>query len=233
MSTLSFEQFENFFKFYRQEEHQKEGLERLYEQLPLGLIDDTNQWVVSYRTPQVPTVKTGLLQKWQLAEIWECSERLIEDHEIVEMNACLEKFQINTRLRMAHFLSQTAHESGGGKWKVELSDGRYLRGRSDLGHGPYEGELWKGAGYIQLTGKYNYKRFSQYMQDPKIVLEGCEYVAKHYPFTSAGFWWHDNNLNSLCDTDPSVEAVTRRVNGGYNGLADRKHYFRNCLRVLS
>jgi predicted chitinase len=53
-----------------------------------------------------------------------------------------------------------------------------------------------------------------------------------YPATSAGYWWMNNKMNALCDTNPSVEQVTRRVNGGYNGLADRKVYYNRCLEVL-
>ena len=92
-------------------------------------------------------------------------------------------------------------------------------------------DSYKGAGYIQLTGKYNYTKFSEYVSDPK-VMGGVDYVAKTYPFTSAGFWWHNNRMNDLCDRNPSVEEVTRRVNGGYNGLADRKYYHGRCIEVI-
>ncbi|CDM94098.1 putative chitinase (fragment) [Limnospira indica PCC 8005] len=51
-------------------------------------------------------------------------------------------------------------------------------------------------------------------------MEGCDYMAEHYPFTSAGFWWHNNRMNELCDRGATVEEITLRVNGGYNGLED-------------
>ena len=63
-------------------------------------------------------------------------------------------------------------------------------------------------------------------------MEGVDYVAKTYPFTSAGYWWVSNKMNELCDTNPTVEQVTLRVNGGYNGLTDREHYYTICQRVI-
>jgi predicted chitinase len=176
-----------------------------------------------YRTiPENPTYVT----LHQLAEIWECAEYLIEDDEITELNKSLHRFKINTPNRLRHFLSQTAHESGGGKWKKELSDGKYLEGRADIGNlEPGDGPRYKGAGYIQLTGRYNYQQFADYMKDPDI-MNGYEYVAQNYPFTSAGFWWVNNQMNELCDANPTVDQVTREVNGGFNGLEDRKHYFK-------
>ena len=165
------------------------------------------------------------LTKQQIAGIWQCPAELIEDREIVELNQCLNDFEITTTERIRHFLSQTGHESGGGKWKVELSDGWYLEGRTDIGNTePGDGPKYKGAGYLQMTGRANYQRFADDIDDQG-VMQGCQYVADNYPFTSAGFWWKDNEMNALCDTDPSVDQVTLRVNGGYNGLADRKDYY--------
>jgi putative chitinase len=183
-----------------------------------------------YRT--VPDNKTYVTLH-QLAEIWECNEYLIEDEEITELNKCLELFKINTPNRIRHFLSQTAHESGGGKWKKELSDGRYLENREDLGNfNEGDGPRYKGAGYIQMTGRYNYQKFADYIKDPE-VMNGYEYVAQNYPFASAGFWWESNNMNELCDTNPTVDQVTRRVNGGYNGLEDRKHYYKLAIMQIT
>jgi putative chitinase len=84
--------------------------------------------------------------------------------------------------------------------------------------------LYKGAGYLQLSGRANYQDLADYLSDQR-VMEGCQYVADNYPFTSAGHWWLNNKMNALCDTDPSVDQVTLKVNGGYNGLADRKDYY--------
>ncbi len=157
----------------------------------------------------------------------------IYDQELSDLNACLNRYQINTRDRMCHFLSQIAHESGGLRWLQELADGYDYEGRDDLGNTqPGDGPKYKGAGAIQLTGRANYQALSQAIGDPK-VMDGCDYVAKTYPFTSAGFWWHNNDMNSLCDSGASVEQVTRCVNGGYNGLEDRQAYYEKACQVIA
>ncbi|WP_171573967.1 glycoside hydrolase family 19 protein [Leptolyngbya sp. Cla-17] len=156
----------------------------------------------------------------------------ISSDQLKDLNQCLTRYQINTAARMRHFLSQIAHESGGLRWLQELGDGSYLEGRDDLGNiYPGDGPKFKGAGVIQLTGRCNYEAFSQLIADLR-VMEGCEYVAQHYPFTSAGFWWDKNNMNALCDAGATVEQVTKRVNGGTNGLEDRQHYYDKACQVI-
>lgn len=173
-----------------------------------------------------------MIDQKQLAAIWKCRPDQIEKREIDELNRCLERYDITTTDRIRHFLSQTAHESGGGRWKKELSDGWAYEGRTDLGNTQAgDGPRYKGAGYLQVTGRYNYQQLADYIPDQK-VMDGVDYVADQYPFTSAGHWWTNNRMNELCDTHPSVETVTRRVNGGTNGLADREQYFRICCDVI-
>lgn len=157
----------------------------------------------------------------------------IYDTELNDLNACLNRYQINTPARIRHFISQIAHESGGLRWLKELADGSDYEYRDDLGNTqPGDGPKYKGAGAIQLTGRANYQALSQAISDPK-VMDGCDYVAKVYPFTSAGFWWHNNNMNALCDSGASVEQVTLRVNGGYNGLEDRQHYYTKACQTIA
>jgi putative chitinase len=96
-----------------------------------------------------------------------------------------------------------------------------------------EGYLFRGRGYLQLTGKSNYQLFSQY------VGERCDQVpdlvATKYPMDSALWYFDRNKLWSLCDasTPESVTAVTRRVNGGTHGLADRQAKFKTFMSLLS
>lgn len=82
-----------------------------------------------------------------------------------------------------------------------------------------------------MTGRANYQAFANYIQDPK-VMDGVDYVAEHYPFCSAGFWWYNNNMNSLVDSGATIEDVTLVVNGGFNGLDDRKYYYQRCLDII-
>lgn len=171
-----------------------------------------------------------LVSKEQLEKIW---NRSVNDIQIKELNECLIKFEINNRSRICHFIAQISHESGAGRYTEEIASGDAYEWREDLGNNQRgDGRRFKGAGYIQLTGRANYQQFANYMKDPRI-MEGVGYVAMRYPFTSAGFWWYRNGMNSLCDKNPTVEQVTRRVNGGYNGLADRKMYYDRCLKYLN
>jgi putative chitinase len=134
---------------------------------------------------------------------------------------------------MRHFMAQIAHESGGLKWLKELDSGEDYEGRTDLGNTQKgDGRRFKGAGAIQLTGRSNYQSFSNHIKDCR-VMEGCDYVSETYPMTSAGYWWFLNNMNAVCDRpDVNVEMVTRRVNGGTNGLDDRIYYYEKACNVI-
>ena len=157
------------------------------------------------------------------------------NYNLADLNRCINKFGITTSARLRHFISQCSHESGCGKWTQELGGTSYCSkydGRSDLGNTqPGDGCKFKGAGYIQLTGRYNYQKFANYMGDQNI-MQGVSYVATKYPWTSAGYWWYNNGMNSLCDSGASVEQVTKRVNGAYNGLAERKKYYEKACSIF-
>lgn len=157
----------------------------------------------------------------------------IKPAELNDLNKCFAVFEINTPQRKRHFLSQIAHESGGLRWFKELASGNDYEGRKDLGNiRKGDGPRYKGAGAIQLTGRANYQAFSDFIKDPR-VMEGCNYVAEVYPFTSAGFFWHSNHLNRICDRDDvTVERITRIVNGGINGLGDRIKYYELAKDVI-
>jgi predicted chitinase len=157
----------------------------------------------------------------------------ISDVQLQDLNSCLTRYKITTAPRLRHFLSQIAHESGGLIYTQELADGSDYEGRDDLGNvNAGDGPKYKGAGVIQLTGRANYQAFSNAIADPK-VMDGVAYVAAKYPFTSAGFWWDNNDMNALCDGGETVEQVTLRVNGGYNGLEDRQHYYQKACGIFA
>ncbi len=132
----------------------------------------------------------------------------------------LERYNLNTRQRVAHFLAQIAHESDHFRTLEEYASGSAYEGRRDLGNVVRgDGRRYKGRGAIQLTGRFNYRKYGRKLgvdlennpelaATPKIsVLTALEY-------------WDNNNLNALADRD-DVKAITRRINGGYNGLQDR------------
>ncbi|SNZ09968.1 Predicted chitinase [Terribacillus aidingensis] len=183
------------------------------------------------------TGKTGkYVSESQLNHIgWPSSK--ISDAMLKDLNSCLERYHITTRSRITHFLAQCSQESACGVYRTELASGwdyEYNTSKGvKLGNTqPGDGPKYKGGGYIQLTGRYNYTAFSKAIGDPEIVNQGVNYVASHYPWTSAGFWWHNNNMNALCDTNPTVRAVTLRVNGGTNHLANREMYYAKAIQVF-
>lgn len=154
--------------------------------------------------------------------------------QIDDLNSCLSLFSINTPSRIRHFLAQVAHESGALRWMLELASGDAYEGRPDLGNlQTGDGPRFKGAGALQITGRYNYQRLSDFLKDKDVML-GAEYVAVKYPFTSAGFWWHTNAINSFVDNGASCRQISAKVNGKdpANGLADREEYYRKAVGVI-
>ena len=153
---------------------------------------------------------------------------------IAQIPETAKKFNITTNLRLAHFLSQCAHESGNFKFVVELASGKAYEGRKDLGNvNPGDGVKFKGRGLIQCTGRTNYKKFSDFIGEDCVA--NPDLVATKYPLASAAFFFDSNKLWSICDKgadDATVTAVTKRVNGGTIGLADRIKHFKEYYNLL-
>jgi putative chitinase len=189
----------------------------------------------------------------------------IPDAVLAQIPDTMQKFELNTPLRLAHFLAQTGHESGGFKatsenlnygakgllgifkkyFPTEAKAKEYERkpekianlvygGR--MGNGPEasgEGFKFRGRGYIQLTGKDNYKAFDAVV--PEDILANPDLVATKYPLLSAAWFFHKNGLHKIADqgaTDAVVTEVTKRVNGGTIGLADRIRHFKEYHALL-
>jgi putative chitinase len=134
--------------------------------------------------------------------------------------ATLESYDIASRLRIAHFLGQTCEESAGYRTTEEFASGREYEGRQDLGNTQKgDGPRYKGRGLLQLTGRANYADYGKALgvdlvnnptlaAQPALSLKiACEY-------------WKRHDINADCDRD-DAQAVTRKVNGGLNGLSDR------------
>jgi len=133
----------------------------------------------------------------------------------------LARYGIDTRLRIAHFLAQTCHESAGFRTTEEFASGDRYEGRQDLGNTqPGDGRRYKGRGLLQLTGRANYRDLGARLG---IDLEGDPEAAAEpvLSLTIACEFWKKNKVNAACDVDDVVR-VTRIVNGGTNGLADRR-----------
>lgn len=213
---------------YKNLPHQNAAWEYLQQQVDPKVLEE---FARLYRNESKPT---QLVTKKQLAYIWGCSESLIKDNEVDELNRCLNTFNINTKVRIRHFLAQCSHESGGGRWMKELASGAAYEGRRDLGNTQNgDGPRYKGVGFIQVTGRFNYQQFANFIKDPK-VMNGVDYVAANYPFSISGFWWMTNKMNELCDRGATCRQVSARVNGTdpANGLADREKYYKRCLEII-
>lgn len=148
------------------------------------------------------------------------------------LTQAMDKYKITTPLRQAHFLAQVGHESGELRYKAELASGEAYEGRDDLGNTQEgDGRLFKGRGLIQLTGRANYKAYGDYLgwnllAAPQLVADDPQIAAD-----VAGWFWATRGLNQIADADDVVK-ITRRINGGTNGLEDRKRILQLAKDIL-
>lgn len=139
-------------------------------------------------------------------------------------SAAMLEFGIDTQPRAAMFLAQVLHESAGLNYFEEIASGAAYEGRRDLGNTqPGDGRRYKGRGPIQLTGRSNYRWAGGRLGLP---LEAHpEMAAQHrIGWRIAGLYWQSHGLNQLADAGDFL-GITRRINGGTNGLASRQAYY--------
>ena len=190
---------------------------------------------------------------------------VIPDSVISQIPVTAAKFNITNNLRLAHFLSQCATESG--NFKITTENLNYsAKGLGDtfkkyfptvelanayakkpekianrvygnrMGNGDEasgDGYKFRGRGFIQLTGKSNYQKFTGFIGED--CTNSPDLVATKYPLASAAFFFNANGLWAICDkgsTSDTVLSVTKRVNGGTNGLSERQHYFDQFWSLL-
>jgi len=148
------------------------------------------------------------------------------------LDSAMRELDINTPARQASFLSQVGHESGQLRYVRELASGAAYEGRKDLGNTqPGDGERYRGRGLIQITGRANYTAAMMAL-DVDIVEHPELLETPVLACRSAAWFWKSHGLNELADAGDQVK-VTRRINGGTNGLADRLALFEVARRVLS
>jgi putative chitinase len=143
----------------------------------------------------------------------------------------MREYAINTPKRQAAFLAQLAHESGELRYMEELASGEAYEGRKELGNTqPGDGKRFKGRGPIQLTGRANYRAAGKALgldlerHPEKAALPGIGCRV-------AGWFWQTHDLNDLADRG-DFKKITRRIQGGYHGLANRQRYYALALEVL-
>lgn len=160
--------------------------------------------------------------------------------EFVEpLQAAMRRFDIDDNAqRVACFLAQIGHESGQLRYTRELWNpeqcpwqARY-EGRADLGNiEPGDGERYMGRGLIQLTGRANYAQASRFFNIDFVGHPTLVEQPLHAAMT-AGWFWHSRTLNPLADAG-DFEKITRRINGGLNGLDDRLALYRRAQQVFA
>lgn len=153
------------------------------------------------------------------------------------LNQTFEKYTIDSNLRICHFLGQVLHESGAFRYSTEIWGNTPAQlgydTRVDLGNTPEhdgDGYKYRGRGWIQLTGKSNYSMISkEFGQD---FINNPDLIAKEpWDGLAAGWYWNKRGLNIFADKD-DILTITKKVNGGYNGLNDRKMWLTKAKSIL-
>jgi Predicted chitinase len=150
----------------------------------------------------------------------------------------MQRFSINSTLRAAHFIAQIAHESGSFVYVKEIASGAaYDTGRLavKLGNTPAsdgDGQKYKGRGYIQLTGRSNYEMFDKFTGGKYNLINHPERIEEPgLAMLVAGWYWNKKNLNYLADKD-DIDGITHIINGGANGLLERKAFLLRAKKNL-
>ena len=178
-----------------------------------------------------------------------CAEKFMQ-----YINDTSDKYQINTPVRQINFLAQLGHESGGLFYTEELASGQAYEGRKSLGNTqPGDGVKFKGRGLIQITGRSNYKSLSDafgidLIKNPTLLggknIKGCTADQLKYSSLSAGWFWDSRKLNLLADKIDikkpidqgtnldNFKEITRKINGGFNGLNDRLNRYKTGVKYF-
>ena len=157
------------------------------------------------------------------------------------LNIAMARHRINTPKRIAAFLAQVGHESGQLQYVRELGSTQYLSKYDTgtlairLGNTPEpdgDGQKYRGRGLIQITGRNNYRQCSLGLFGDERLLSLPELLEQpQWATESAAWFWEQNGLNELADRD-QFNSITRRINGGLNGLQDRLEIWARARAVL-
>ena len=247
MAKLTPAGFQNFWTFFNDEPHQVDAVEKLYASLPAELLDESAEWVKIYRNPPVPPPSPGTKGPVTPALMGRFSGHSASSFDQVfcddfnDLCATTGFDQDLTAFRM--LISQMAHETANWKYMKEIGNPAYFtsmyEGRADLGNSQKgDGVRFSGCGAIQCTGRANFQASYDYLHekrglnDPRIMAEGTAYAADVYPFSICIGWLINNNYLEVCKTG-DVEYATRILNGGYNGLEDRRYWFNKAKNVIT
>lgn len=178
----------------------------------------------------IKTIKMKITEQ-QLKQIYPYSSAKNRLLYLPYFNQYLKEYGISTNIRLWSYFAQIGHESGQLNYPEEIASGKSYESRKDLGNTETgDGIKFKGRGLIQITGRSNYQSISNsfgvdFIKEPEL-LSTPEWAVK-----SSLWFWKIKNLNDIADTE-DFERLTRRINGGINGLADRKEIFERCKKYL-
>ena len=229
MSKIS---LQDFFKYYNGTVEQQEAVVLLESSMPATLLQDNSVWVLKYReTPAAPPAAKGICTPQLMQALTGHGANTFDSVFVNDCNRLFADTGFNKHLNaMQMLMANMMHETCNFVYMKEIASGEAYNNRSDLGNGPNDGPKYKGAGVLQLTGKYNYQRLADGINDQK-VMDGVDYVANTYPFTSARIWIEENNLLSVC-LNQGFDECCRRINGGWNGYEDRLAKYKICQREM-
>jgi putative chitinase len=173
-----------------------------------------------------------MITKAHLKEICpSADDKIISDIE-THLNQYMADYGVNTYLRVCHFIAQCAHESAHFTTLEEFASGAAYEGRKNLGNTQTgDGKRYKGRGMIQLTGRANYREMGTRLNvdlenNPKLAM------TPKISVLTALEYWHTRKLNALADAD-NLSLITKKINGGYNGIEDRKKYLLKAKKVFA
>lgn len=234
MARLTIDQFTNFFRYYQGQPHQNLAIAELWRLMPVSLLEDDSDWIQTYRDPatdEEPDLD-GICTPKLMEQLTGYRADLFDAIFCDDCNRLFRETGFSSHLdAMRMLMANMMHETANFKYMKEIASGWDYEGRTDLGNTePGDGPRFKGAGVLQLTGRYNYSRLAAVIEDPD-VMQGVDYVANKYPFSSARVWIEENNLLSVCLTQ-GFDQCCLRINGGFNGYAHRAECYELCKEYM-
>lgn len=172
-----------------------------------------------------------MITKEMLKAIAPNSKSEIIDPLVKYLDMYLPKYEVNSYLRICHFLAQAAHESASFRTLEEYASGSAYEGRKDLGNvNKGDGVRYKGRGIFQLTGRANYRDMGKKLN---LDLENNPQLAAtpEVSVLTALEYWKSRGLSTYADKD-DVTTITKKINGGLNGFDDRKNYLAKAKTVI-
>lgn len=204
-----------------------DGTIRILNNLPPRAADQEPYSGLYARAEVAPT----LITQEQLIAIAPYSSRSRLEVLLPFLNTTMQRYAISTPLRKAHFLAQVGHESDGFNTNEEYASGAAYEWRTDLGNVRVgDGVRFKGRGLIQVTGRSNYGECGRAL-GVDLINNPQRLADFDLACLSAGWYWDTRNLNTYADRD-DILTITRIINGGLNGLADRQDYLDRAKSIF-